>query len=214
MLLAMGRKGLLRKRMLRELENVSEAHELSSAMTGALWEGLTLELGCGRGELSLALAEKFPEKRFVGVDKRGKALYFGAREALSRGLHNLFFIRGEVLALERIILPGSVSEIWIPFPEPQPKPSKAQKRLTSPRYLALYRKVLGGERRVILKTDSQELIAYTLAVLDKEGGEVEKLLSHREVAWEKEPLLHIQTKYERRHLAEGRELFCLQFVLP
>lgn len=162
---------------------------------------IVLELGCGKGEYAVGLARKFPGRNFVGVDIKGARMWTGAKQAVEEGVANVAFLRTHIELLASFFAPGEVSEIWITFPDPQMK--KASKRLTSTRFLELYRKVLADGGLVHLKTDSPFLYAYTAALVDANGlpTEVDTAdLYHSGLA---DDILEIRTFYERQWLARG-----------
>jgi len=172
---------------------------------------LTLELACGRGDYTLAMARMYPGRNFAGVDIKGARIWKGATAARDQSLENVRFIRMSVHDLTLFFGNGEVEEIWITFPDPFPKPRFSGRRLTSPRFLEAYRQVLRAGGSVHLKTDSELLWRYTREVVTDVGAVI-----LREVAdvWKEaadDPHLSIQTTYEKRHLAEGRTIRYLQF---
>ncbi len=167
---------------------------------------ITLELACGRGAYTIGLAQRFPERNLIGVDAKGDRIWKGAKAALALQLRNVAFLRGHIEWLADFFEAGEVEEIWITFPEPHPKRSKAKCRLTSPRFLQVYRSLLSRSGLVHFKTDDQALLDYTLETLQAERCVIRRVIAdvhHMESADE---LLHIQTTYESRFLAEGRTI--------
>lgn len=165
---------------------------------------ITLELACGRGEYTLALAEMYPERNFIGVDVKGARIWKGARYALQNELHNAAFVRTRIEQLDAFFQPGEVSEIWITFPDPFLENGKANRRLSSPRFLDSYRKMLPTGGLVHLKTDSPELYEYTLSVMETYQHAMLEL--HQDDIYSKElvmPELAFKTYYENRHLQDG-----------
>ncbi len=126
---------------------------------------LVVELGCGKGAYTLGLAQQFPHKNFVGVDIKGARLWVGSSYALAHALYQVAFLRTKIEQLDQCFAPGEVSEFYIPFPDPRPRDRDEKRRLTSPRFLALYRQLLQPGGFVHLKTDDAALFSYTLAVL-------------------------------------------------
>ena len=114
---------------------------------------IVLELGCGKGEYTVGLARRYKDKNFIGVDIKGSRMWTGATQARAEGLDNVAFFRTKIELIDRFFTPGEVSEIWITFPDPQMK--KARKRLTSTRFLELYRKITADNALIHLKSDSQ-----------------------------------------------------------
>lgn len=124
---------------------------------------IVLELGCGKGEYTVGLAEMYPDRNFIGIDIKGARMYTGAKQARDRGMDNAAFLRTSIELLPEFFAPGEISEIWITFPDPQMK--KVRKRLTSTRFLDLYRQVLAPGGIINLKTDSPFLYTYTREML-------------------------------------------------
>lgn len=175
---------------------------------------IVLELGCGRGVYTLALAERIPSVNFIGVDIKGSRLWHGCRALLDHRFANAAFVRARVEQLEAVFAPGEVSEIWVTFPDPHPTLGRSKRRLTSPRYLALYETLLNSRGLLHLKTDHLPFFEYTLEVLRARGWGLE--LEVRDVhATSKDPLLtEVKTVYETRHLAEGRTIYYLRARRP
>lgn len=168
---------------------------------------ITLELACGRGEYTLALAERFPERNFVGVDVKGARIWKGAYLAIQNEWRNAAFLRTRIEQIAHFFAPGEVSEVWITFPDPFLKKAKANRRLTSPRFLDQYRKVLPSGGLIHLKTDSPELYEYTLEVM--ETYEHAKLLIHQDDIYSEElvmPELAFKTYYENMHLRDQKTI--------
>ncbi|WP_026998480.1 tRNA (guanosine(46)-N7)-methyltransferase TrmB [Eisenibacter elegans] len=126
---------------------------------------LVVELACGRGEYSVGLAGVFPEKNFVGVDIKGARLWTGSQAAYAQGLDNVAFLRAYIQNLTDFFAPQEIDELWITFPDPRPRNSDERRRLTHPRFLAMYRQLLKPEGWLHLKTDSDSLFEYTLETL-------------------------------------------------
>jgi len=125
---------------------------------------LVLELGCGKGEYTVGLAELFPDKNFIGIDIKGARMWTGARQALEKGLNNVAFLRTHIEFIEHFFAENEVSEIWLTFPDPQMK--KLRKRLTSTRFVQAYGRILKAGGCVHLKTDSQFMFSYTQAMVE------------------------------------------------
>lgn len=175
---------------------------------------IVLELGCGQGEYTVGLAQHFPDRNFIGVDIKGARLWVGGTLAITYKLTNVAFLRTHIAQLDQFFAPGEVAELYLPFPDPRPRGSDEKRRLTSPRFLALYRKILQPGGIIHLKTDNEALFAYTLAVL-KDQGDVHDLAYTADLyqsAWL--VAQHgIQTKYEQLYLNQGAKIKYLQFAL-
>ena len=170
---------------------------------------IVLELGCGKGEYTIALAERFPERNYIGIDIKGARLWKGAKYATEKPLPNVAFIRTRIEFITSLFAPGEVAEIWITFADPQEK--KARKRLTAPGFLARYNQILAPEGIVHLKTDSRLLHNYTLQVAAVNDLSV---LMHDEDIYGHglaDELLSIKTFYEQSFLAKGIPITYLAF---
>ncbi|MFV1883576.1 MAG: tRNA (guanosine(46)-N7)-methyltransferase TrmB [Balneola sp.] len=172
---------------------------------------IVLELACGKGEYSIGLGKLHQEKNFVGFDIKGNRMWVGANKAREEGLDNIRFFRAYIDHLDQFFAEKEVDEIWIIFPDPQLK--KDRKKLTSPKFLELYRPLLKKGATINLKTDSPELYEFTKEVIRKED-----LTLHRDVAdvykeYPADPELSIQTYYEGMHLKRGRTIRFLSFSL-
>ncbi|WP_343700773.1 tRNA (guanosine(46)-N7)-methyltransferase TrmB [Chitinophaga sp.] len=175
---------------------------------------LTLELACGKGDYTLGLARRYPEGNFLGVDLKGNRIWRGAKTALTEKLPNVAFLRTQIEKLTDYFAPQEVSNIWITFPDPFLRKSKARKRLTHPRFLALYQQILAPGGAIHLKTDSAELYHFSQYVIAATGC---TLLEDIPDVYALDPvpdLLRIQTYYEGMHLADGRTIRFLKFTLP
>ena len=172
---------------------------------------IVLELGCGKGEYTVGLAGLYPDKNFIGIDIKGARMYTGACAARDGAMRNVAFLRTSIELLASFFAPGEVSEIWITFPDPQMK--KVRKRLTSTRFMELYRSVMADGGVVRLKTDSPFLYAYTKAMADLNGLRKEvdtDDLYHSDFV---DPILDIKTHYERQWLARGLTIKYIAFAL-
>jgi tRNA (guanine-N7-)-methyltransferase len=174
---------------------------------------ITLELACGKGDYTVALAQRHPRRNVIGVDIKGARLWVGATRARDLGLANAGFVRTAIEQLAEFFAEGEIAEIWITFPDPHPTSSRRKKRLTSPRFLALYRRLLEPGGLIHLKTDDEALYHYTLLTLAEEGGQVLADLPDLYAQPAASDLHEIQTTYERRHLAEGKTIKYIRFRL-
>ncbi len=175
---------------------------------------ITLELACGRGEYSLELARRFPDRNYIGVDIKGARIWKGASIALKEGIDNVAFLRTRIEQLALFFAQAEVDEIWITFPDPFLRNSKSNRRLTSARFLQEYRKMLCPGGTVNLKTDSPELYAFTHEVLAMEQ-DINILYDNPDIYSKTLDFqeLEIKTYYERMHLADGRKIKFIKFQL-
>lgn len=176
---------------------------------------IVVELGCGKGEYSVYLAQQYPEKNFVGVDIKGARFWAGAKASLELGLSNVGFLRTQIELIEDVFAENEVDEIWITFPDPQIKFKRTKHRLTNPAFLDRYRTILQPEGRIHLKTDSEFLHGYTLGLLEGKGWEVD--YAHHDVygnAYSPKHVTAIQTHYERLFMEKGRLITYLTFRFP
>ncbi len=175
---------------------------------------ITLELACGRGEYTLALAERYQNRNFIGMDIKGARIWRGAKNALDQGLSNVAFLRSRIEQVEHFFGNEEIDEIWITFPDPFLREVKANRRLTSPPFLARYRKILKKGGIIHLKTDNTMLFEYTLDVLKNEKGI--KILVQNDDIYDGElphPDLDIKTYYEKKHLANHLTIKYVAFRL-
>jgi tRNA (guanine-N7-)-methyltransferase len=173
---------------------------------------IVLELGCGRGEYTVGLAERFPEKNFIGVDIKGARMWSGATEALQKGLKNVAFLRTNIEIIDRFFDENEVSEVWLTFSDPQMK--KATKRLTSTYFMERYRRFLKPDGLVHLKTDSEFLYTYTRLMTEVNALPVEVMTDDLYHSGKADDILSIQTYYEQQWLARGLNIKYLRFRLP
>lgn len=174
---------------------------------------LVVELGCGKGEYSVGLAERFPEKNFLGVDIKGARMWKGATDALEKGLTNVGFLRTRIEQIGSFFAPGEVSEIWITFPDPQAKRNRAKKRLTSAGFLNRYRAFLKPDGVVHLKTDSRLLYDFTRRVIALNGLMSLEDTDNLYGSGRADEILSIRTHYETLFMDKGFSIKYLQFRL-
>ena len=172
---------------------------------------IVLELGCGRGEYTVALARRFPEKNFIGVDIKGARMWTGATDALEAGLSNVGFLRTNIEIIDRLFAAGEVSEIWLTFPDPQMK--KLTKRLTSSHFLARYRNILADDAVVHLKTDSNFMFTYTKYIAEVNNLPVVECIDDVHGQSEVSDILQIRTHYESQWIARGINIKYISFNL-
>ncbi len=174
---------------------------------------IVLELGCGKGEYTVALAEKFPQKNFIGVDIKGARFWRGAKTALEKGMKNVAFLRTRIEFVDSFFGKDEVEEIWITFPDPQLSERRAKKRLTSPRFLNMYRGLLKQNAVINLKTDSKELFDYTKTVLEYNKQEILIATDDLYNSQYCDEILSIKTHYESFYLTQGKKITYIQFRL-
>ncbi len=213
----MGHKKLIRFGELKTFPNVLE-YPVTMAGKWAHFFGnphpLVLELACGKGEYTTGLARLHPEQNFMGVDLKGNRIWVGAKYALTHGLKNAAFLRTQIEGIDTYFSSGEVSEIWITFPDPQLRRSKAKKRLTHPRFLRLYQKILEPGGRIHLKTDSPDLYRFTKQVIEIYGLALQQDITDLYQESSPKPELTIKTYYEGLDIARSRQVFYLCFSLP
>ena len=175
---------------------------------------IVLELGCGKGEYSVSLGERFPEKNFIGIDIKGARFWRGAKTALENDMNNVAFIRGQIELIDLLFEENEVSEIWITFPDPQIKYKRTKHRLTNSDFLAKYKKVLKEDGIVHLKTDSEFMHGYTLGLLHGAGHEV-LYANHNVYNNEGAPVevTAIQTFYEKQYLEVDKAITYIRFKI-
>ncbi|MCC6460695.1 MAG: tRNA (guanosine(46)-N7)-methyltransferase TrmB [Saprospiraceae bacterium] len=229
----MGRKNKLRKfAEILSFPNVFECYDFQQpALVGpgmqtvelsGRWQAehfknnhpITLELACGGGEYTVALAQRYPERNFIGVDIKGNRIWKGAKDALDKNLPNAAFLRTRIEIIDRFVAPGEVDEIWITFPDPFPRPSKENRRLTSAFFLEKYRGILRPGGLVHLKHDDPEFYQFTLDTIAADPR-CQLLYTHAHIysgplAY---PELGIQTLYESMHLQAGKTIKYVRFTI-
>ena len=175
---------------------------------------ITLELACGRGEYTVALAEMFPERNFIGIDIKGARIWKGAKQAITHNLTNAAFLRSRIECVDAFFAPAEVDEIWITFPDPFPRIGQSNRRLTAEVFLRLYRKILKPAGKIHLKTDNTGIFLSTLEVLSECEScviheQIDDIDAHEELMSE----LSIPTFYERVHREAGARIKYLCFSL-
>jgi tRNA (guanine-N7-)-methyltransferase len=213
----MAQKKLQRFQAIRSFKNVLEYPENMAGKWGDFFKNensITLELACGKGEYTVALSALHPEENFIGVDRKGNRIYTGASRCLQNNQHNAAFLRTQIENIDGYFLPGEVSAIWITFPDPQLRTSRAKKRLTHPRFLRLYQKILKPGGQIHLKTDSPVLFHFSRLIVDLYQlpvlASVEDLYAASDIPEE----LRIKTHYEALDIAGSRKIYYLRFSLP
>jgi tRNA (guanine-N7-)-methyltransferase len=175
---------------------------------------IVLELGCGKGEYTLALARKYPGINYIGVDIKGARIWRGAKTALEYGIHNAAFLRTQIELIDRLFGASEVSEIWITFPDPQIKYKRTKHRMTNLEIMDKYGAILAPNGKVHLKTDSEFMHGYTLGILHASGIPV--TYANHDIyqnSGAPDDALEIQTFYEKQFLEQGKPITYLTFGL-
>lgn len=174
---------------------------------------IVVELGCGKGEYSVGLAQKYPGKNFIGIDIKGARLWKGCSISNKLGLNNVAFIRTKIQNLPLFFAPGEIDEIWVTFPDPQPKSSKESKRLTSQAFLDLYKIVTKPNSIIHLKTDNEPLFDFTLEEIKINGHKlivgIKDLYEHDGF----DEVKSIKTHYEKLFSDQGFAINYCEFTL-
>lgn len=211
----MGHKKLIR---FKAIESFSNVKQYPKEMLGN-WHKyfnnenpITLELACGKGEYSVGLGRVNKSNNYIGIDIKGNRIYNGAKIALQENLGNVAFARCQIDHLSEYFAIGEVSDIWIVFSDPFLR--KPKNRLTHPRFLAIYQKIMKHGGVIKLKTDSLELYDFTLEVIKEQNCKIIENIQDIYGKGLAQGPLAIQTFYEKMHLADGRKIYYLSFTLP
>lgn len=213
----MGQKKLLRFAAINSFPNVLQYPVGMPGRWNSFFKNenpVTLELACGKGEYSIGLARLYPNQNFLGIDIKGNRIYAGALEGLNNNLPNAGFLRIHISQIEDYFSHGEVNEIWITFPDPQLRTSKARKRLTHPRYLRLYQSILKPNGRINLKTDSPALYHFTKFIANLYDLQIEDDSEDVYARADNKPEIFIRTHYEKLDIAETNKVYYLRFTLP
>lgn len=214
----MGKDKLRRFAEITAFENVIELED-GKKLQG-LWSKyhfknnnpVVLELGCGKGEYTVNLARLFPEVNFIGIDYKGNRIWRGAKTALENDIKNVVFLRIQIENLLDYFAENEISDIWITFPDPQPQISREKKRLTSPRFLAMYKTILNDTGAIHLKTDSDSLYQYTFQQVSEPGFKVQINTADLYNSEFADEVLSIKTYYEKKYLAANKNINYLKFT--
>jgi tRNA (guanine-N7-)-methyltransferase len=230
----MGRKNKLKKFAdILSFPNVFECYEVKhpQLVTGAdmqpvdmlgRWHSayfqndnpITLELACGGGEYTVALARQYPERNFIGVDLKGNRIWKGAKTAIDEGLANVGFVRTHIEVLDLFFAANEVAEIWITFADPFPRPGQENRRLTTARFNDKYRLMLKPGGLMHLKHDDPDFYKYSRKVVEQDPKAQILYVNEDIYAQELEfPELGIRTHYETKHLSKGRKIKYMRYVI-
>ena len=174
---------------------------------------IVLELGCGKGEYTVALARKYPERNYIGIDRKGARMWRGCKTSVEEELTNVAFIRTRIDLILNFFDKNEINEIWITFPDPQPRMKQVKKRLTSPRFIERYKQILTPEGIIHLKTDNTELYDFTLSTIKKDGHHLLFQANDLYNSGFEGDAPEVQTFYENMFLKKGDSIKYIQFRL-
>ena len=209
-----------RFKIIEERDNVLERTKSQYTKIKGKWNSshfnnqypITIELACGRGEYTVGLAELFPHRNYIGIDIKGERIWKGSTWAVEKGLKNVAFLRTHILYIESFFEHGEVDEIWITFPDPRPRKRDIKRRLTSPRFLAMFKKLLRPEGYIRLKTDNTGLFEYTLEELRVRNDITDFKSTNDLYASDLRPeCFEIKTRYEEEFASKGEKIKYLRF---
>ncbi len=213
----MAQKKLQRFGEIKTFSNVLEYPENMKGKWKVFFQNnnpIILELACGKGEYSTGLGQLFSQKNFIGVDIKGNRMWAGAKFSLENNLNNVAFLRTQIVKINNYFEEDEVEEIWITFPDPQLRFSKAKKRLTHPRFIRLYKQFLKKAGKIHLKTDSPDLYNFTKKVIELYDlilvSDINDVYKSENIL----PELMIKTHYESLDIAKSNTIFYLCFSLP
>jgi len=165
---------------------------------------IVLELGCGRGEYTIGMAQCFPDKNFIGIDRKGARIWRGCKDGIEKNLKNVGFLRIKIEDIEHYFDTNEVHEIWVTFPDPQLR--KERRRLISPNFISKYQKIIDPTGIIHLKTDSRELYEYVVETAPIEKWEILENIANVYETGESSILTEIQTFYEKKWLLEKKAI--------
>ena len=212
----MGQKKLIRFEAIKHFSNVLEYPTNMKGKWNDFFanpQKITLELACGKGEYAIGLGKLYHDRNFIGIDIKGNRIWRGAKTALDEGLHHIAFIRSHIDKITDYFADGEVAEIWITFPDPQLRGSRAKKRLTHPKFLRLYQKILTTHGIIHLKTDSPDLYRFTQMVINLFGFTMLHASNNVYHEMYDNPELQIKTHYESLDIAQSNRVHYLSFLL-
>lgn len=215
----MARQKLKKFAVIEERYNVIQAGKESFENIKGKWRSeqfkndnpIVLELACGRGEYSTGLAAVYPEKNFIGIDVKGDRLWYGSNVAVENGLENVAFLRTQIQQLENFFEENEVDEIWIVHPDPRPKTKDAKRRITHPRFLDIYKKILKSDGMMRFKTDNKKLFEYSIETFVEYGVNFEGVTFD---LYESQLMAEhhgVTTRYERKFTDEGHDIHYAKF---
>lgn len=175
-------------------------------------QDVTLELGCGKGDYTISLARKYPDRNFIGIDIKTDRLWFGAKTAIDENLKNVAFVKLQIEHIPYFFPENFVSEAWIPFPDPHANKMNGKRRLTSDRFLNIYRKLLKDDGSIHFKTDDDELYHFSKESIESNSAKIVKATDNLyESSYAADEHLVIKTTYEKRYLAESKTIKYIHF---
>ncbi len=174
---------------------------------------IVLELGCGKGEYTLGLAKRYPDKNFIGVDIKGNRIWTGAKSAIENKMSNVAFIRTRIDFIDKCFEDNEVDEIWITFPDPQPQKTRVRNRLTNMMFLTRYKKILKMGGVINLKTDNEPFYDYSREVVLENNMEILDATNnlYEDTTPRDEELTNIKTYYEKLFSEKGFKICYLKF---
>jgi tRNA (guanine-N7-)-methyltransferase len=173
---------------------------------------ITAELACGRGEYTIGLAKFFPNRNYVGVDMKGDRIWKGSTWAVEQNIANVGFLRTQILNIETFFEVSELDELWLTFPDPRPRKRDIKRRLTSPRFLEMYKRILKPSGYFRFKTDNTALFDYTLEELRLRNDLVDFEFTHDLYNSNlREECFDIKTRYEEMFEAKGEKIKYLRF---
>jgi len=217
---SMGRKKLERFKANEENRNVIQpGKEIYSTIKGTWKQGffqndkpLVVELACGRGEFAVGLARVTPDKNFIGVDIKGSRIWKGSTMAMEENLQNVAFLRAQIEQLDQYFEPNEIDQLWITFPDPRPKDRDEKRRLTSPRFLEMFKVLVKTDGKVHFKTDNTGLYEYTLEILNGRSDTeiIKQTPDFYDSSW-KDDHFGIKTRYEKMFSEKGEKIKYISF---
>jgi tRNA (guanine-N7-)-methyltransferase len=174
---------------------------------------IVLELGCGKGEYTIGLAKRNPDKNFIGVDIKGNRIWTGAKTAIENKMINVAFIRTRIDFIDTCFEENEVDEIWITFPDPQPQKTRTRNRLTNMIFVTRYKKILVDGGIINLKTDNEPFYDYTKEVIAENKMEILDATNdlYADTTQRDEELTNIKTYYEKLFSEKGFKICYLKF---